>query len=350
MNEVAQIVHVEGVRVFTMSILVLYLGIFLTKKLPFLKEYNIPSPVTGGFLVSICIGMLYFFGNIQVEFDLALRDIFLIAFFSTIGLSAKFNMLKEGGKGLIILIILASFVLVAQNTAGILTALGVGAHPGYGLMAGSISFAGGHGTSIGYGKFFIEQFGLEKAQEIGLACATFGLIMGGIIGGPIAKSLIKKNNLTGDKSLEAFTPGSDDQSKSGPVTVYAMIDSLFLVGVCIGLGETLYFCLNSAGIMLPRFLTSLFTGIVLTNLVDLFKWKVNANSMSLISDISLELFLAMSLMSLQLWTLFVEWAIWVFLFFSYLFLLSCAPFTIMTVASNFKLVAGSRFEPETLGL
>ena len=115
MNETIQIIQLDGVRVLTASIFVLYLGIFLTRKLTFLKEYNIPAPVTGGFLVSIGIGVIYFVMNIQIEFDLALRDIFLIAFFSTIGLSAKFNMLKEGGVGLILLIVLAGLVLLVQN-------------------------------------------------------------------------------------------------------------------------------------------------------------------------------------------------------------------------------------------
>ena len=145
-------------------------------------------------LCSLVILAIIKFGGPKVIFDLALRDALLLAFFSTVGLSAKFSRLKAGGRPLILLVACAAVFLVIQNTIGILLAKGLGVHPAYGLFAGSISFAGGHGTAIAWGQEL--KASLPNADLVGIAFATFGLVAGGVIGGPVGARLIKKNGLS----------------------------------------------------------------------------------------------------------------------------------------------------------
>lgn len=295
-------VIIDPVYGLIVAIVVLWLGDMLTRKISFLATYNIPSPVTGGILVSVVLAGFYFFRDLQVTFDLALRDTLLLAFFSTIGLSAKLRLLMDGGKLLLVLMIAAAVFLVLQNIAGISVALGYGGNPSYGLIAGSISFAGGHGTSITWGQL-AQDHGLENATDLGLACATIGLIAGGMIGGPIARRLITRYDLKGDPEAESFTTSPDSKKKVVPASLNGMLDALWLLAVCIGLGRLGHGWLADAGITLPAFLPCMFVGIILTNLMDIFKLDPCVTSISLCSDVSLQLFLAMSLMSMQLWLL-----------------------------------------------
>jgi ESS family glutamate:Na+ symporter len=147
------------------------------------------------------VALIYSFANIEIGFDMRIRDLLLLVFFSTIGLSAKFQLLKEGGESLAVLLMVAAVFLVVQDFTGVLLAKLMGVHPAYGLFGGSISFAGGYGTAIAWGNV-AEEAGLLKAKEIGIAFATFGLIAGGILGGPIAERLINKNNHSMRNSLE----------------------------------------------------------------------------------------------------------------------------------------------------
>lgn len=293
---------IEPVYGLVIAIMVLWLGDLLTRKITFLSKYNIPAPVTGGILVSVLVAGIYVIADVKVGFNLELRDMFLLAFFSTIGLSAKLRLLLKGGKLLMVLMLGAVVFLIMQDLAGIFVARLFGAHPAYGLMAGSISFAGGHGTSITWGQL-AQEHGLEGATDLGLACATIGLIAGGMIGGPIARSLIARHGLEGDRSEEAHTPNPESEAKSGPVSLNGILDALWLLAVCIGLGGLGHGWLAKAGVTLPAFLPCMFTGIILTNLMDLLKIKPSVSSIGLCSDVSLQLFLAMSLMSMQLWTL-----------------------------------------------
>ncbi|MCZ6652814.1 MAG: sodium/glutamate symporter [Planctomycetota bacterium] len=293
---------IEPVYVLIIAITVLWLGAYLVRNIAFLGKYNIPTSVAGGIVCSVVVAVVYYTASVKLEFDLAARDMLLLAFFSTIGLSARFRMLLEGGKLLVLLLVAAVVFLVLQDVVGILVALSFGADPAYGLMAGSISFAGGHGTSITWGSVAQEQ-GLEGATALGLACATIGLIAGGVVGGPIARDLINRNRLRGDIETEAHTTSPQNTESVGPVSLDGVLDALWLLAMCIGLGHVGHGWLEEAGVTLPAFLPCMFVGIVLTNLMDVLRIKTSVSSIGLCSDISLQLFLAMSLMSMQLWTL-----------------------------------------------
>lgn len=298
--------ELDGRQTLIIAILVLFLGKFLNKRINFLREYNISEPVTGGVVASIVFGTLYFLFNAEFVFSLNQRDSLLIVFFTTIGLSSRFSTLIEGGKSLIILLICAIAYLFLQNFIGIGVTSITGLNKVVGLVGGTVSLSGGHGTAIAWATTFIEQYGINNAMEIGIACATFGLVLGGLIGGPIAKFLINRNNLQ-PTSREDLSVGIKHEEKEVVINYFNVLNALLVIGMAVGLGITLNSLITSLGTKLPMFVTCLFAGIILTNTVPyVFKkitWPTGTPSLALISELSLGLFLAMSLMSLQLWTL-----------------------------------------------
>ena len=305
-NPGTNMLELDGRQTLIIAILVLFLGKFLNKRINFLREYNISEPVTGGVVASIVFGALYFLFNAEFVFSLNQRDSLLIVFFTTIGLSSRFSTLIEGGKSLIILLICAIAYLFLQNFIGIGVTSITGLNKVVGLVGGTVSLSGGHGTAIAWATTFIEQYGINSAMEIGIACATFGLVLGGLIGGPIAKFLINRNNLQ-PTSREDLSVGIKHEEKEVVINYFNVLNALLVIGMAVGLGITLNSLITSLGTKLPMFVTCLFAGIILTNTVPyVFKkitWPTGTPSLALISELSLGLFLAMSLMSLQLWTL-----------------------------------------------
>ena len=293
---------IEGPNLIIGSVLVLALGHFLKNKIVVLQRLNLPIAVVGGIVCSLLLTVLYKKLDIQIDFDLALRDLLLLTFFSTIGLSAKFSSLIAGGKTLSILLVFAVMLLVFQDIVGVVVALIADAPPAYGLFAGSISFAGGHGTAIAWGQT-ADKLGLEGAATLGIACATVGLVAGGLLGAPIAGYLVKKHGLAKDQgSMHCYESVQPDEEKDH-LPLEGTFTTLLLLAICIGVGHNINDSLSVTGVKLPQFLTAMFTGIVLTNLSDLLKLKFHEPSVNRLGEISLHLFLAMSLMSMQLWRL-----------------------------------------------
>jgi len=288
------------------AILVLYLGKYLTKKLAFLRDYNIPEPVSGGLIASIAFGLLYALFDLEIRFALDLRDTLLVTFFTTIGLSSRFYTLIQGGKPLLILLVLAVAYLFLQNFTGLTIAGIAGQPPEVGIIGGSVSLSGGHGTAIAWAPRFVTDYGITNAKEIGIACATFGLVLGGMIGGPIAKFLIARHGLTPshDKALTVGVPHERDDTQ---INYDGMLSAILIIAASIGIGLSLNSGLSELGLNLPDFVTCLFAGILVINIGPFIlphvRWPKKSKSLALISDLSLGLFLAMSLMSLQLWTL-----------------------------------------------
>ncbi len=288
------------------AILVLFLGKLLTRKVRFLREYNIPEPVSGGLIASLAFGALYFFYDLEFRFALEMRDTLLIVFFTTIGLSSRFKTLVQGGKPLLILLVIAVGYLFLQNFTGIAVAYLTGLQPEVGVIGGSVSLSGGHGTAIAWAPGFVQNYGIENALEIGIACATFGLILGGLLGGPIAKFLITRGGLESSQE-NRLTVGKPHDSEATPIDYQHMLNSILAISVSIAIGLSLNVLIGQAGLKLPDFVACLFAGILVINFGPLIirhvYWPEKSRSLALISDLSLGLFLAMSLMSLQLWTL-----------------------------------------------
>jgi ESS family glutamate:Na+ symporter len=286
------------------AVLVLFLGRYLNKKVKFLKAYNIPEPVTGGIIASICFSVFYFIFGETIKFALQERDVLLIVFFTCVGLSAKFSTLITGGKALITVLVLAVCYLILQNMTGVAVTLFTGLSTAEGVLGGSVSLSGGHGTAIAWAPFFKEHFGIENAMEIGITCATFGLILGGVCGGPIANYLIKRYRLS-PNCKENLSVGIEDEQEK--ITVHSIYSVILILCIAIGIGLQLHQIIDDIGIKLPVFVPCLFGGIILTNTLPVIwkklPWPTGSSSLALISDFCLGLFLAMSLMSLQLWAL-----------------------------------------------
>ena len=288
------------------AILVLFIGKYLNKKIGLLQNYNIPEPVTGGVLASLIFAFIYFSFDFNFQFELVARDNLLIVFFTTIGLSSRFSTLMQGGKSLLILLVLAVAYLFLQNLTGLSVATVSGMEKPIGILGSSVSLSGGHGTAIAWAPVFRDNYGISNAMEIGIACATFGLVLGGLIGGPIAQFLIQRHKLE-TTSTEHITVGTPLDKEKEIIDVDMMLNVILIISIAIGIGINLNRLLVYLGVQLPTFVSCLFAGILLTNSLPLmFKkmhWPTGTSSLALVSDLSLSLFLAMSLMSLQLWTL-----------------------------------------------
>ncbi|WP_419901738.1 sodium/glutamate symporter [Kiloniella sp.] len=295
-------IKIEGADVIIITVLVWFLGSFINRKLPTLERFNIPVAVTGGFLISLIVAILYQTQDVKITFDMALRDKMILVFFSTIGLTAKFKLLASGGKALLILTLIAGLFLILQDIVGVGIASALGANPGYGLFGGSVSFAGGFGTAVSWGNI-AQEAGLTGATEIGIMFATLGLIVGGIIGGPAAKFLIDRNKLQPSaEDLEQQSAKSEKHIElSMKEKVRAVLGTLLTLAICVQLGSFVNDYLSGYNVTLPGFLTAMLVAIIITNSVDLFKVKLSKDAIDIAQEISLQLFLCVSLMSMQLW-------------------------------------------------
>ncbi|MEM1166831.1 MAG: sodium/glutamate symporter [Planctomycetota bacterium] len=293
--------EIGGADIVILAIFVLGLGQLVNERLPVLKRINIPIPVTGGLIFSIGVAIAGAVFDLELTFDMRLRDLLLLVFFSTIGLGAKLRSLAAGGKALAILLALAAIFLILQDVTGVVLAMAFGGHPGYGLFAGSISFAGGHGTAIAWGEV-AEEAGLENASELGVAFATFGLIAGGIIGGPVAGKLITKLKLD-ESSLPAedLPTSTESQPSAQSGTLFQdIMGTVLMLAICVSVGDVVNRVLFAQGVVLPGFLTAMVVGIVITNVRDIIRKPVRKDVVDTASDLALNLFLAISLMSMDL--------------------------------------------------
>jgi len=298
----------DGRQTIVLAILVLFLGKFLTSKIAFLRNYNIPEPVTGGLIASIVFGLIYGIFDLQFEFALDVRNELLIVFFTTIGLSSRFSTLLKGGAQLGILLALAVVYLMFQNGTGVLVATLAGFDKLVGVIGGSVSLSGGHGTAIAWTPVFRDEYGIELAGEIGIACATFGLILGGLLGGPLARFLVERHKLEPDSDA-VQTVGVEHEHEMIPIEYQNMLGTILVICIAMGIGIHIDYGLEYLGVQLPTFVSCLFAGILVINLLPVLfpRLKVpkpeQSRSLALVSEISLGLFLAISLMSLELWTL-----------------------------------------------
>ena len=293
---------------FNVAIMVLAAGKLLHRRIRALRDFNIPEPVASGLLVSLLLGLVYAVGGLAVGFDLAVRDFLLLYFFAGIGLNADMRTLRSGGWPLLILLAATVLYIVVQNLTGVAMASLLGLNPLVGLLTGSVSLVGGHGTAIAWGPRFAELHGVPSAVEIGAASATFGLILSALMGGPIARILIRRApppeppaapDSLRDPMAETARPGP-------PVTSFQLMATLFWLNVCLGLGQLIHDALETMGRNLPLFVCALFAGILLTNTIPRLvriPWPAHSTALAVVSDAALGVFLAMSLMSLQLWTL-----------------------------------------------
>ena len=288
------------------ALIILFSGYFLNSKIYFLKNNNIPEPVIGGIAFSLIMAFSHAYLNIDFQFDMSLKNPLMTMFFTTVGLGASFSLLLKGGPKVILFLAIASLYLIVQNAIGIAYALSTDMHPLMGLIAGSVTLSGGHGNGATYADLFINEYTMPaNTFELAMASATMGLILGGLVGGPVSRRLISRHNLTADaldSSLDetvTFSPEDYDL-----VTPKKMMETLFFILLCMVFGQQLYLFLKDYGIVLPAFLIPLLLGVVVTNLLDLNKKiRISKACVDLWGTMALSIFLAMALMSLKIWEL-----------------------------------------------
>lgn len=284
--------------------LVLLTGRKLVGSVQFLRSYSIPEPVVGGLIVAFGLYAAKSFFDFEVRFDATQNTPLMLSFFASIGLNADLRSLKRGGRTLMLLLAVVAGFLVTQNIFGMTMATLLGFPPLMGLLAGSVSLSGGHGTGAAWGAVFSDKYGLASATEVAMACATFGLVLGGIIGGPVARYLARKTQgKSTDSALEA--PGAfENPGTTRLITAPAMIETLALFAVCLMVGKELSGALHGSFLELPAFVCVLFIGVALRNTLTRFSgYEVFERCVSVLGNVSLALFLAMALMSLRLWEL-----------------------------------------------
>lgn len=301
--------------------LVLLLGNRLVWRIAVLRAYTIPEPVAGGLVAAIVLLLLRLTSHVEIRFDTTLQTPLMLAFFATIGLNANLGELRSGGPVLLRFLSLVIGLLILQNTVGIGLAYVLGVDPLYGLLGGSVTLSGGHGTGAAWSKVFAEHRGLQSATEAAIACATFGLVMGGILGGPIARVLMRRVRQPGDVQIQNGEKRNDaldttqntvpqpaplafeEPEAEQPTTPAAFIGTLALIAISLAGGESIAQALAGTAFELPTFVCVLFVGVMVSNLLTLVGKPVTEHAVALVGNVSLSLFLAMALMTLNLWDL-----------------------------------------------
>jgi len=285
--------------------LVLLLGRWLVARIGFLRTYSIPEPVAGGLLIAALLVLLRALTGVEVRFDASLQAPLMLAFFATIGLNADFASLKKGGRVLGLFLLVVTALLVVQNAMGIALATALGLDPLMGLLAGSVALSGGHGTGAAWAGVFSEKYGVASASELAIASATFGLVLGGLIGGPVARLLIKRVRVPGVEHSQPRLPqGFEQPDQERLITPFSFIETLALLAISLQAGTFLSSLIQGTAFELPTFVCVLFVAVVVRNGLSALGWhQVFEREVSVLGNVSLSLFLAMALMSLKLWDL-----------------------------------------------
>lgn len=284
------------------AFVVLFGGRALVARVGVLKRFSIPAPVVGGVIVAILLALLEGYGGVKIGFDMSLRDNLLLMFFTTVGLSADARMLVKGGPKLLIFLAVSAVFIAIQNFVGIAAAMAMDLHPAVGLLGGSITLTGGHGTGAAYGGRFGETMNLAGSMELTMACATAGLVLGSILGGPLAEFLVTRYDLKPKTSDDVtLDPTTQTIESPDPITVASTLNTLFAILLCLAVGKMLAKAFQATGIILPDFLFCLLFGVLIRNASSLTKAvRVSDSTVDLLGGVALSLFLTMALMGMQL--------------------------------------------------
>ena len=299
------------------AVIVLLLGRFLVNNIDFLRKYNIPEPVAGGLVAAVVSLLVHNLFGYSVTTSSELQTSFMLVFFASIGLSANFAKLKEGGVGLVIFLVCVASFIVVQNFVGISLATLMGLDPLIGLIAGSITLTGGHGTAGAWGTILETEHGIQGALALGMASATFGLIIGGIIGGPLAKLLINRYQLSDPKTYQ--DNNAQNQHESNELGEYVPFEyphqvrlitadnattTLGLFAACLAFADFMTGYSKGQWYELPTFVWALGGGVILRNILEsVLRVKMFDRAIDVFGNAALSLYLAMALLSLKLWQL-----------------------------------------------
>lgn len=298
-------ISVNSAVTLAFAVTLLLLGYFVKDKIKILDKYCIPAPVIGGFIFMFITWIGYSSNLFNFKFENIFQDVFMLAFFTTVGLGASFKLLKKGGKLLIIYWVIAGVISILQNTLGIAISKAIGLEAPYALLASAISMIGGHGAALSYGTTFNEM-GYEVAPLVGAAAATFGLISAVLVGGPLGRRLIEKNNLKPDIDGDFDTSVTDiNVATSEKLSSLDIIKNVAAIIICMGLGTIVSGWISKIINMgFPTYVGAMFVAVILRNLNEkLHLYKFDFALVDEIGNVMLNLYLSLALMTLKLWEL-----------------------------------------------
>ena len=282
------------------AIILLLLGRWIKRRVNFFEKFFIPAPVIGGTLFSIILLIGHQTETFTFTFNDDIKNLLMIAFFTTVGFSASLKILKKGGVGVALFLLAAVILVIIQDIVGPVLAKALGINPLLGLAAGSIPLTGGHGTSGAFGPY-LEDLGATGATVVAVASATYGLIAGCLIGGPIGRRLMIKNNLKPTENKA----GVDDSilGSTTEVTEERLFSAVVYIGIAMGIGATITLILGNHGIKFPAYLMGMVVAAIIRNILDFNQKQLPFTEIGIVGNISLSLFLSMALMSMKLWQL-----------------------------------------------
>ena len=313
------VVSFDMLQTMGVGALALVVGMLMTRKISWLQKFCIPSPVSGGIVFSIATLLLYIVFHIEVSFDGTLKDVFMLAFFTSVGFQSNFRVLRKGGKTLLVMLLLLVTIITMQNVIPLVITKVMGVSQLVGMAAGSISMAGGHGTAGGFSAV-LESMGLRGAGTTSMAAATFGLVAGSMIGGPVAEHLIRRfltsehlepkdyeidPAMAGIESDEASPAGRAKHISSNELEFQQYATATYSLLIVMALGTLVSKLLEYTGITFPVYFGALLMAAIIRNIMEFtpLKNKIEIEKIVSVGNISLSVFLGMAMISLKLWEL-----------------------------------------------
>ena len=321
-------VELDMIQTAGIGALALLVGMVLTRKVAFLQKFCVPSPVSGGIIFSLMTLVLYGWFDIEVSFDGTLKDVFMLAFFTSVGFQSDLKVIKQGGKLLVVMLILLIVIIALQNIMPMGVTRFLGVEPLIGMAAGSISMTGGHGTAGGFASL-LEGMGLHGAGTIGMAAATFGLIAGSMIGGPLAERMIRKKltdeqrqpedeeidpAMAGIESDEASPTGRTKRVSTNELEFQQYAKATYCIILVMGGGTLLSWLLAMTGVTFPTYFGALILAALVRNILGCISYRedgrwakaeklLDMERIISVGNICLSMFLGMAMISLKLWEL-----------------------------------------------
>ena len=301
-TSVRKTLNLDMYQTVAVAVLALFIGVLLKERIKFLTTFCIPAPVVGGMIFAVIFCVLYASGIMEINFDETLRNVCMVMFFTSVGFQANMKVLKSGGKGTFIFLILVLLLIILQNTLAVGLSKAIGISPLIGMCTGSIPMIGGHGTAGAFGPL-LEDMNVEGATTLATAAATFGLVTGSLMGGPLANSLIKKKNLTATAVYEDDSILVEEEIKHRrEVSMYA--PAVYQLTLAMGIGTVISFILSKTGMTFPVYIGSMIVAAVMRNISEYTdKFRIHMGEINDLGSICLSLFLGVAMITLKLWQL-----------------------------------------------
>ncbi len=295
-------IQLDMYQTLAAAVVVLMLGTFLKKRIHFLEKFCIPSPVIGGILFAILTCICFETGIAEFSFNDTLKEVCMVFFFTSVGFQANLKVLKKGGKSLAVFLGLVIILILAQNLLAVGLSKLLGLNSLIGMCTSSIPMVGGHGTAGAFGPV-LEDFNISGATTICTAAATFGLVAGSLIGGPLSKRLIEKKNLLSTAVAEDDSLLVEDEKKHERHTnMYAA--AVFQLIIAIGLGTIISWMLTQTGLTFPIYIGAMIAAALIRNIVEYTgRYTIHMGEINDLGGICLSLFLGMAMITLKLWEL-----------------------------------------------